>query len=876
MNIEDKQLLEVLEKRISQLEAQVALLQSHAVVNEETERDLLVTQNEDSVAQEELKSETSVETMTEKHELSQSIEQEVADMVTDNTVSDNAEQLSESDKVEDKLLEQVAVQEIQSDSKEYLSASSVNAEANTDASEEIKSIFVENTETKYTETASKSQKASLESRIGKKLFPIAGSILVIFAIVLFGSLIRPHLTNDIKAIVSIVFSVGVSLFGLIKMKKGGKFYKLYSAVAGCGVAASYISILISHFTLNVLPEAGLMAGLIVWIIAVVMLSRYKSKMFTYICYIGILIAAALIVERWNDSPWGIIVYLISISGLFAANFSRKYRQVLWFFIQFPIVMGVMAMAYDNDELSQCIIYAVTTAILIGQVWYYHDKDTNKTDYTVPTIFSFITMYFSFISSDLVWYKTLLSFQSKNHVHNIIFAFTLVALCIYYYRLFYRGNTKTFHETFWALFAPTVFVLPFLNYNTVYNDCMGHYLLPSIVLLSLGCWLNIKPFRVVGYIYLVFFSFVSPEHMFIFKGTDHVISILVWVFVILLAGFTYWLRKQHNLCDNAFLIPLIFWSVFLLCLHKWTDFVCAYMIAGCVILLLNNERVQYLLLGKPKKFDYKTLFIIFAAIISYMGVINQICSVIFNYNSLIYLSEPIVSPAYAVTSFVVAWGVGCWKKQALLRVMGYIILPVFVLMSNENTSLPVLFGCYLILLCAMIWWTIRHYTLSDKGWVSALVGVLFVLLWQQDLISRFEAWVLLALYVAILSFTPKFKRNLITGEYENKVNKTLILLVEALLIPGIFALKFYHGNLFIGHNLEGTKTVVTILLCLTCLLLSCINMTSLYRFSNRISERKVSLYTGLKYTLLLYFVLMRFSLVSYGISIVGILLSVVFV
>ena len=40
MNIEDKQLLEVLEKRISQLEAQVALLQSHTVVNEETERDL--------------------------------------------------------------------------------------------------------------------------------------------------------------------------------------------------------------------------------------------------------------------------------------------------------------------------------------------------------------------------------------------------------------------------------------------------------------------------------------------------------------------------------------------------------------------------------------------------------------------------------------------------------------------------------------------------------------------------------------------------------------------------------------------------------------------------------------------------------------------
>ena len=240
MNIEDKQLLEVLEKRISQLEAQVALLQSHTVVNEETERDLLVIQNEDSVAQEELKSETSVDPIAERQELLQSIDLEVADMVTDNTVSDNAEQLSESDNVEDMLLEQEAVHEIQSDSKEDLSASSVNAEANTDASEEIKSIFVENTEAKYTETAPKPQKASLESRIGKKLFPIAGSALVLFAIILFGSLIRPHLTDEIKAGILAVFSLGVSVFGLLKMKKDGKFQKLYSAVAGCGVATCYV------------------------------------------------------------------------------------------------------------------------------------------------------------------------------------------------------------------------------------------------------------------------------------------------------------------------------------------------------------------------------------------------------------------------------------------------------------------------------------------------------------------------------------------------------------------------------------------------------------------------------------------------------------
>lgn len=435
MNIEDKQLLEVLEKRISQLEAQVALLQSHTVVNEETERDLLVTQNEDPVVQEELKSETSVDPIAERQELSQSIDLEVADMVTDNTVSDNAEQLSESDKVEDKLLEQVAVQEIQSDSKEDLSASSVNVASNIDASKEIKSVFVENTKNKYTELAPKPQKASLESRIGKKLFPIAGSALVLFAIILFGSLIRPHLTDEIKAGILAVFSLGVSVFGLLKMKKDGKFQKLYSAVAGCGVASCYVSILVSHFALEVLPEVGLMICLSTWIVAVIMLAKFKSSLFTYICYVGILVSVALTIMRWHNSPLGIVVYLISISGLFAANFSREYKNVLWFFIQFPLVMIAMANAYSKESVSLGILFTATALVLIGQTWYYRKTATIKNLFELPIILSFISLSASGLYRTRFWLVDLFNFNFNDHVHNIIFACTTIALSVYLWELY---------------------------------------------------------------------------------------------------------------------------------------------------------------------------------------------------------------------------------------------------------------------------------------------------------------------------------------------------------------------------------------------------------------------------------------------------------
>lgn len=879
MNLEDKQLLEVLEKRISQLEAQVALLQSHAVVEEETESDLLVAQNEDSVAQEELKSETSVDPIAERQEQSQSIDLEVADRVIDNSVSDNAEQLSVSDnvsdKVEDKLLEQVAVQEIQSDSKEDLSASSVNAEANTDASEEIKSVFVENTKNKYTELAPKPQKASLESRIGKKLFPIAGSALVLFAIILFGSLIRPHLTDEIKAGILAVFSLGVSVFGLLKMKKDGKFQKLYSAVAGCGVASCYVSILVSHFALEVLPEVGLMICLSTWIVAVIMLAKFKSSLFTYICYVGILVSVALTIMRWHDSPLGIVVYLISISGLFAANFSREYKKVLWFFIQFPLVMIAMANAYSKESVSLGILFTATALVLIGQTWYYRKTATVKNSFELPIILSFISLSASGLYRTRFWLVDLFNFNFNDHVHNIIFACTTIALSVYLYKIFYNSENRFLRYNFWVFFIPTAIILPILNYNSFYNDCLGHYLLPSIVLLTLGCILQSTTFRNIGYIYLLFSAIAPPKYMIFNIDPSSEFSISVWVFILVLAAFTYWLRKRYRKCDKIFLLLCIAAAVFLLHMHGWTDSAITYIIAGAVIMALLNKRIRYILFGRPSKIDLNVLLYSLSIVLVYCVTIlfNVIIS-IKESPTILSLPQIIVPSVFMIISVMLTWGVGYWHKKSSLRIIGYVVMPITIVLSDKAPSIYPLLACYILILCAMIWMTIRRYTIKDKCFVSILIGVLSILLGQKHFILGFETWAFLATYSIILNFIPNFKRNLLTGEFEPKTQKVLILFVEALLLPGVFALIFCHRTLFIGHALEGTKTIVTVLICLLCLMLSLINVKKLYlHFKN---SPFISIYSGFKYTILLLLVLLRFSVVSYGISIVGILLSTIFV
>lgn len=138
--------------------------------------------------------------------------------------------------------------------------------------------------------------SSLENRIGKYVLPIAASVLIFVALCLFGSLIQSSLTPTVKAVAMAVVSVAISVFGLVKMKKESKSYTFYAAVAGCGVGACYVSALVSYFALDVLPLTGLMSCVLIWIAIVTGLSRYKSRMFMVICYLGIVISTIIVVR----------------------------------------------------------------------------------------------------------------------------------------------------------------------------------------------------------------------------------------------------------------------------------------------------------------------------------------------------------------------------------------------------------------------------------------------------------------------------------------------------------------------------------------------------------------------------------------------------
>ena len=83
---------------------------------------------------------------------------------------------------------------------------------------ETETVQFETTTSEIYHEEPKTKTKSLESKIGKLIIPVAGSALIIFALVMFGSLIQPHLTDMMKAILMAVGSLAVTVFGIWKMK----------------------------------------------------------------------------------------------------------------------------------------------------------------------------------------------------------------------------------------------------------------------------------------------------------------------------------------------------------------------------------------------------------------------------------------------------------------------------------------------------------------------------------------------------------------------------------------------------------------------------------------------------------------------------------
>ena len=724
---------------------------------------------------------------------------------------------------------------------------------------------------------------SLESKIGKMIIPVAGSALIIFALVLFGSLIQPHLTNMMKAVLMAVGSLAITGVGMWKMKPETRYYNFYAALAGCGAAACYITALVSHFALEVLPEVGLMGCIVVWIAAMTALSRYKSRIFCYICYVGILVAAYMTVQRWSDSSLGLWVYIVSVGALFMANVTRSYKQDAWLLIQYPLVMWVMTIAYEDNNFPLFVIFVTTAAVLVGQIIIYSREMERKEILIVPTVLSLVVLM---SCADIAVLSVPLEFAEylgypilDNHwAWSILLTVTLIGLCVLYIKKFSFTGSSVEKCLILLIVGVTALYVPELNFGEFYTSWCGKYWVPALVAFGIGCYFNRKEFRYLAYAYLFLYSLAAvsalqiphsyaKELVFSMRGS----TLVYWA---TLLGFGAWVLRRRIEAEKEILLAGCAWGIMALCIGKWIDTGCCYLLlcAYCFGLIFKvlpgiSER-KWLLLNRQN----------FILLCTALCLLVLPVRLFYDWNiSLISIPSEYGGPIIGLVASLLLFTLANVCAARKLKMLSYVLFALNMMFCSGYTlTQDILAWClYLAGLAWLIYWTVHHYTQNDKLCLAALVLLFIMKLEGIDIINDAECWALCALFVLACGVF-RFAYNPHSGELESLSHHICNGAHEVLLMIGTFLLLSCYQPLFFGIEIKGTEPVITLLLVVLTLMLAVSNLKRVNGLMRYWPEHWVSIYNGGKFTWALFVILYRFSAVSYLVSLAGILLAIAFI
>ena len=155
-------------------------------------------------------------------------------------------------------------------------------------------------QTPAVQTKEKPNRQNLESAVGRNLFAVLASVLVLIGVGVFISTIYEQIPEIVKIAAIYIFGFGLLGAGLAIYRKNDN--KFWLGVASCGLAELLVSIITSHSYFGVLPLLPTFALVLVWILASFWLTKFHPTVFKAIGFVGFLISMALGVDlvAWNE------------------------------------------------------------------------------------------------------------------------------------------------------------------------------------------------------------------------------------------------------------------------------------------------------------------------------------------------------------------------------------------------------------------------------------------------------------------------------------------------------------------------------------------------------------------------------------------------
>lgn len=120
-----------------------------------------------------------------------------------------------------------------------------------------------------------------EKLFGKNLMGIFASVLIFISLVIFATLILPHLTDAMKMMAMYIASIAVLTVGLVLCRKN-KDNLFYIAILGCGAGSLYLSLLLSNLYFKVIGDLTLYGLILLWAVFVRFLTKIRNLVFNII------------------------------------------------------------------------------------------------------------------------------------------------------------------------------------------------------------------------------------------------------------------------------------------------------------------------------------------------------------------------------------------------------------------------------------------------------------------------------------------------------------------------------------------------------------------------------------------------------------------
>ena len=165
---------------------------------------------------------------------------------------------------------------------------------------------------------------NLEGAIGRNLFAVLASVLVLIGVGVFISTIYEQIPEIVKIAAIYLFGFGLLGVGLFLYRKNSN--RFWLGVASCGLAELLVSIITSHSYFGVLPLLPTFALVLVWIAGSFALTRFHPTVFKTIGFVGFLISIGLGLSLVDWTETGIYLTLLAAYTVLSVFFMVTNRN----------------------------------------------------------------------------------------------------------------------------------------------------------------------------------------------------------------------------------------------------------------------------------------------------------------------------------------------------------------------------------------------------------------------------------------------------------------------------------------------------------------------------------------------------------------------